>query len=133
MSDERFSAAACHDIAEKMGYNLGLAFTHLWLSGFDKCLENLKDALFYLERADKQTHPIPHVTGEAFREHMADRKMIFNRPSPWCESVRYAMAAICDMCSNPAIAESSRLSLRAIQCVKTAIDDENCLGRAMEA
>jgi hypothetical protein len=58
---------------------------------------------------------------------------VFNRPSPWCESVRYAMAAICDLCANPLLAERSRLTLRIVQCVQTAIDDQNCMGRQLEA
>jgi hypothetical protein len=59
--------------------------------------------------------------------------MIFNRPSPWCESVRYAMAAICDLCASESIAERARLTERAIMCVKTAIEDDKCMGRQLEA
>jgi hypothetical protein len=113
------------EIAEYMGFNLGTAFVALWEG-------RLAVALQHLERFDKQANPVPRIGPSFFREVMAVKKPIFNRPSPWCESVRFAMACICDLCANPEIKEACRLTARAIQCVKTAIDDDECMGRAME-
>jgi hypothetical protein len=123
---EHPSGVKVDDIAEYMGFNLGTAFVALWEG-------ELERALHYIERYDSQRGPIPHMPGCEFRAVIDSRKMIFNRPSPWCESVRYAMAAICDLCANHIIVERSRLTLRIIQCVKTAIDDQECMGRQLEA
>jgi hypothetical protein len=122
---EHPSGNKCNEIAEYMGFNLGTAFTALWDGELEK-------ARLHLQRAYEQRAPWPQVMGHSFREIMADRRHIFNRPSPWCESVRYALAAICDACTNPQVVESERLIARAIQCVETAIADENCVGRGQE-
>ena len=80
--------------------------------------------LGHLKRFDQQRGPLPTMLGHTFNEIVRPHRGIFHRPSPWCECVRYAMAAICDICGRPEIRESSRLSLRAIQCVETALGDE---------
>jgi hypothetical protein len=128
----------CLAIAECMPFNLGVAFVHLWRSKLEseKPTECLTMALTHLKRFDQQRGPMPMMLGHAFNELVLPNRTIFNRPSPWCECVRYAMAAICDMCAHPEIRERSRLSLRAIQCVETALSDElsNCqeYGRGLE-
>lgn len=128
------SGVQCIEIAEYMGFNLGNAFKYLWRGGLKNsdAIQDYEKALWYLQRFDEQPAPWPQITGHAFREIMATRRQIFNRPSPWCESVRFALAVICDMCANPEVRESSRLILRAISCVKTAIEDEFCQGRGQE-
>lgn len=127
------SGVECIEIAEYMGFNLGNAFKYLWRCGLkDSSVQDLEKALWYVRRFDAQRHPVPQVSGLAFREIMETRRQIFNRPSPWCESVRHALAAICDLCANPEIRESSRLTLKIIRCVEQAIEDERCLGRGQE-
>lgn len=120
------SGVECVEIAEYMGFNLGTAFTALWH-------DDLAKALLHLERHDHQPHPIPRVCPAMFREVMATRREVFNRPSPWCEPVRHAMAAVCDLAAQPEIKEACRLTAKAVMCVKTAIDDDNCIGRGQEA
>jgi hypothetical protein len=114
------------EIAEYMGFNLGTAFVALWEGELEK-------ALTHLQRLDRQPYPLPRVGPMTFREIMSARRHVFNRPSPWCEPVRYAMAALCDLGANPDIKEASRLTARAIQCIKTAIEDDKCMGRGLEA
>jgi hypothetical protein len=132
--NEHPSGVECIEIAEYMGFNLGNAFKYLWRAGLKvDCLEDLKKALWYLQRYDEQRQPAPRISGFDFREIMFTRRHVFSRPSPWCESIRYALAAICDLCANPEIAEASRLTKRAISCVETAIEDERCyMGRGLE-
>lgn len=120
------SGVKVEEVAEYMCFNLGTAFVALWEGQLERALE-------YVERYDHQRGPIPHMSGIEFRAVVEHKKAIFNRPSPWCESVRYAMAAICDLCANHILVERSRLTLRIIDCVKTAIADENCMGRQLEA
>ena len=102
------SGVECIEIAEYMGFNIGNAFKYLWRGGLKKttsAVEDYRKALWYLRRADEQRAPWPQVSGPAFREIMEARRQIFNRPSSWCESVRYALAAICDLCANPDVRE----------------------------
>jgi hypothetical protein len=113
------------EIAEYMGFNLGTAFVALWEGELEK-------ALTHLQRLDRQPYPLPHVGPMTFREIMAVRRHVFNRPSPWCEPVRYAMAALCNMCASEHFGEKARISKQVIGCVETAIADEKCMGRAME-
>lgn len=128
------SGVECIEIAEYMGFNLGNAFKHLWRGGLKEtgALQDYEKALWYLQRAYEQRAPWPQVLGFSFREIMEPRKQIFNRPSPWCECVRQALAAICDACARPEVREAERIIRRAIQCVETAIADEQCLGRGLE-
>lgn len=129
------SGVECIEIAEYMGFNLGNAFKYLWRGGLKNtsAVEDYRKAMWYLRRYDEQRGPLPQVQPSVFREIMGNRRRIFNRPSPWCESVRFALGAICDLSTNPTLGERSRLTLRAIQCVETAITDEECLGRGQEA
>jgi hypothetical protein len=113
------------EIAEYLGFNLGAAFVALWDGELEK-------ALFHLERYDNQRQPCPRVGPMMFREIMLPRKRIFNRPSPWCEPVRHALACICDLGASPDIKDASRITGRAIQCIKTAIEDDKCIGRGQE-
>lgn len=124
----------CVEIAEYMGFHLGSAFTLLWEGGFDgrNAEASYEKALDHLKRSYTQRAPWPQLQGHSFREIMQNRRHIFNRPSPWCESVRYALAAICDACANPEVRDSERIIRRAIQCVETALADERCMGRGME-
>jgi hypothetical protein len=108
-----------------MGYHLGSAFVALWEG-------RLETALEHLERQDKQYAPMPFLPGHAFRSNTESFRVIFNRPSPWCEPVRYAMAAICNMCASERFGEKARLAKQAIQCVRQAIEDDKCMGRGLE-
>lgn len=119
------SGIKAEDIAEYMTFNLGQAFTALWNGELEKALE-------YMERHDSQRGPIPMIPGMEFRIVVEPKKIIFNRPSPWCEPVRYAIAALCDLCSSGIIAERSRLTLRIIGCIKTAIEDDKCMGQGLQ-
>lgn len=112
--------------AEYMGFNLGSAFVALWK-------DDLEPALASLERYYEQRGPLPQVEVYAFREATNKYRAVFNRPCPWCESIRFAMAIICDLCASPSFGERGRLCERAIMCVKTAIADNECRGRGMEA
>jgi hypothetical protein len=128
------SGVECIEIAEYMGFNLGNAFKYLWRGGLKDgdATQDYEKALWYLRRFDEQMQPAPHTAPAVFREIMATRRKVFNRPSPWCESIRFALAAMCDLCCNPEVAESERLTGRAIRCVETALADERCLGRGIE-
>lgn len=128
------SGVECIEIAEYMGFNLGNAFKYLWRGGLknSSASQDYEKALWYLRRFDEQRGPVPQVDSAGFREIMSVRRHVFNRPSPWCESIRFALAAICDVCSTDNIAERSRLVLRSIQCVEQAISDEQCYGRGQQ-
>ena|SRR5690349_524392 len=128
------SGVECIEIAEYMGFNLGNAFKYLWRAGLkaEDSTQDLEKALWYLRRFDEQKHPIPRIGPSFFREVMATRRQIFNRPSPWCESVRHSLAAICDLCSNPEIKDACRLTAKAIRCTEQALEDERCLGRGQQ-
>jgi hypothetical protein len=54
------SGVKADDIAEYMGFNLGMAFTALWEG-------ELERARHYVERYDSQRGPLPHVPGYDFR------------------------------------------------------------------
>jgi hypothetical protein len=112
-------------IAEHMGYHVGTAFVALWEG-------RLEEALHHLKRHDAQRAPLPGLPAHLFRAHTLDYRIIFNRPSPWCEPVRFAIAAICNMCAAEQFSERSRLTERAIMSIETAIADEKCMGRGME-
>jgi hypothetical protein len=120
------SGVECIEIAEYMGFNLGNAFKYLWRAGLknEDARQDLDKGLWYLRRAYEQRAPWPQVPGACFREIMDPRRHIFNQPSPWCESVRHALCSICNACANPEVRESERLIRRAIQCVETALQDE---------
>jgi hypothetical protein len=123
----------CFEIAEYMPFNLGSAFALLWHGGMrqDDATGDLQMALEFLHRFENQRYPIPSMPPMHFRTMMMGKRGIFNRPSPWCESVRHALAAMCDICSSDEIREKCRLTVKAIACVKQALEDERCLGRAM--
>jgi hypothetical protein len=114
-----------HQLAENMGYHLGSAFVALWNG-------NLDTALDHLTRYDNQRAPLPAVHEHVFRMQTGSYRVIFSRPSPWCEPVRFAMAAICNMCASEHYSEKLRLCTRAIMSVKTAIEDDKCVGRGLE-
>lgn len=122
----QYRGVSAHDFAEHMGYHLGSAFVALWNDDLDAALE-------HLEKQDKQYAPMPFLPGAAFRCRTEGYRVIFGRPSPWCEPVRYAMAAICNMCASEHFGEKARLAKRAIESVKTAIQDKQHMGRQLEA
>lgn len=119
------SGIEAYQLAEYMGYHLGSAFVALWEGRLEAALDHLK-------LSDKQTAPLPGVQGHLFRLHTERFRVIFNRPSPWCEAVRFAMAAICNMCASEHFGEQARISVQAILSVETAIADEKCVGRGQE-
>lgn len=119
------SGIESQQIAEHMGYHVGTAFVALWEG-------RLEEALEHLTRHDAQRAPLPGLPPHLFRAHTTDLKVIFNRPSVWCEPVRFAMAAICNMCAAEQFGERCRLTERAIMCIKTAIEDDKCIGRGQE-
>ena len=131
------SGVECIEIIEHMTFNLGNAMKYLWRGGLKNtdATQDLEKALWYLRRSFENDTAFLTVIGPAamhFREIMADRKHIFNRPSPWCEPIRNAIAAICDIHAGRDVRERIRLTERAIMCVETAIADERCMGRGME-
>lgn len=128
------SGVECIEIVEYMGFNLGNAFKYLWRGGLKEigALQDYEKALWYLQRAYEQQAPWPQISGSTFIEIMSSRKKIFNRPSPWCECVRQALAAICNACAFTEVRQSELAVRRAIQCVETAIADEQCMGRGLE-
>lgn len=131
------SGVECIEIIEHMTFNLGNATKYLWRGGLkvvgDAC-QDYQKALWYLQRSHENDTAFL-VAGQAamhFESIMFPRKCIFNRPSPWPEPIRNAIAAICDLHTGRSIQERIRLTDRAIACVKQAIADDRCLGRGME-
>jgi hypothetical protein len=126
----------CIEIVEHMTFNLGTALALLWNAGdYGRPAEkDLEQALWHLQRSNDHDTAFL-LAGQAamhFQSVMRGRKMIFNRPSPWCEAIRNAIAAICDMHAGRTIRERIRLTDRATMCIKQAIEDERCLGRGQE-
>lgn len=130
------SGVECIEIIEHMTFNLGNAMKYLWRGGLkvSDATQDFEKGLWYLRRSYEQDTAFLTI-GPAtmhFREIMSSRKQIFNRPSPWCEPIRNAIAAICDLHSGHEVRERIRLTERAIMCVETAIADERCYGRGIE-
>lgn len=126
------------EIAEHMTLNMGTAFIYGWrYNQKGTPAEDLKKMLWFLRR--QQTFRGPslvsgHVFQRIFREDvMEPRKHIFNRPSPWCEPVRHALAGMCDWHTSTSEGERDILLKRVIRCVETAIEDECCFdGRSLQ-
>lgn len=118
------------EIAEHMTLCLGTAFIYGWrynLKGTP--LEDLQKMRWWLlrEQAFQGVSSVTYPAAQAFfRTVMEPRRHAFNRPSPWCEPVRHALAAICDWHAADKLDERNRLLKRAIQCIDTAIADECC-------
>jgi hypothetical protein len=130
------SGVECGEISWQMTAALCQAFQYGWRY-YEKGdpAKDLRKMLFYVNK-ERQASMIFLVDQPAYREHfreiMATRQRVFNRPSPWCESVRHAMAAICDYHCAADPAERDRLLAKAVRCLEQAITDEECLGRGME-
>jgi hypothetical protein len=124
----------CIAIAECLGFNLGKAFEHLWHGGLDARdpRHDYEQALWFLKRYDQQATPLPRLRWVDFRERTGHYRRVFDRPSPWCEPIRYALVAICNIAATDSVVEQSRLTLQAIRCIETALSDLNCMGRGME-
>lgn len=129
------------EIAEHMSFNLGGAFQRGWSYHKGNALDNLKNMLRHVEReiARLATHDYSDWlhSDPGFRRDfqalMAERGHAFNRPSPWCEPVRHALAAICDYYCQASPTERDRLLAKVKRCLQTAIEDECCFdGRAMQ-
>ncbi len=129
------SGVECIEVVEHMGFNLGSAFKYGWRY-YAKAdpLEDLRKMLYYVEREiDRQKvrgfsdwlHSDPGGR-KVFAGEMECRKAIFNRPSPWCESVRHTMAAICEYHRTPSESERWRLLDKARRCLQQAVEDESC-------
>ncbi|HLP67795.1 MAG TPA: hypothetical protein VK181_09775 [Rhizobium sp.] len=126
------------EIAEHMVLTLGTAFIYGWRYNMKGTpLEDLRKMRWWLLRQQEHNAQLPWPSASQagyFRgEVMPSRKHAFNRPSPWCEPVRHALAALCDWHSTESITERGRLLSKAIQCIDTAIADECCFdGRSMQ-
>jgi len=130
------SGVECGEISWEMTATLCQAFQYGWRY-YEKGdpAKDLRKMLFYVRREQKApTFFLLDSPGyrHHFREVMATRKHVFSRPSPWCESVRHAMAAICDYHCAETQLERERLLNKAVQCLETAISDEECMGRGLE-
>lgn len=130
------SGVECGEISWQMTPALCQAFQYGWRY-YEKGdpAKDLRKMLFYVNKEADQ--PMLFLVDQpAYREHFAavmeTRKHIFNRPNVWCESVRHAMAAICEYHRTAAFAERSRLLAKAARCLAQAIEDEDCLGRGLE-
>lgn len=130
------SGVECGEISWQMTAALCQAFQYGWRY-YEKGdpAKDLRKMLFYVNK-ERQAPMIFLVDQPAYREHfreiMATRRHVFNRPNPWCECVRHAMAAICDYHCADAPAERERLLRKAAQCLEVAISDEECMGRGLE-
>ena len=129
------SGIQCVEISRHMTSALGQAFQYGWRY-YAKAnpLEDLRKMLWWI-RDQRENSAVFLVCDPAFRNFfelhvMAPRKHIFNRPSPWCESVRHAMACICDFHRTANSTERNRLLAKAERCLLTAIGDEECLSQA---
>ena len=126
------SGVECGEISWHMTAALCQAFQYGWrYHEKGDPAKDLKKMLFYVRKEADQ--PMLFLVDQAaYREHFATimepRKTIFNRPSPWCESVRHAMAAICEYHRTANPGERKRLLDKAERCLLTAIADEECLG-----
>jgi hypothetical protein len=121
------SGVECIEIMEHMTCNLGNAFKYGWrYQEKGDPVENLKKMLWYLKRAEE--HDTPHLFTEHHalffrKEVMHPRLRVFQRPSPWAEPVRVALAALCDMHAGADIVERVQLTDKIRKCIGTAIDD----------
>jgi hypothetical protein len=131
------SGVECIEINEHMTANLAAAFKYGWRY-YEKGdpVENLRKMLWYVRRSFQHDASFLFSPEHAayFRQDVMtpQRRRIFDRPSPWCEPVRHAMAGICDLHSGANVAERIRIYDKIIKCLGTAIDDEQCMGRAFE-
>jgi hypothetical protein len=132
------SGVECGEISWQMTAALCQAFQYGWRY-HEKAdpAQDLRKMLFYVNK--ERQAPMHFLVGcreyrDHFREIMATRQHVFKRPSPWCESVRHAMAAICDYHCTAHPDERDRLLHKAAQCLEVAIEDEECLnyGRGIE-
>jgi hypothetical protein len=130
------SGVECGEISWQMTAALCQAFQYGWRY-YEKGdpAKDLRKMLFYVRK--EQDQPMHFLVAcreyrDHFRAVMASRGHVFNRPSPWCESVRHAMAAICNYHCSESADERDRLLRRAVQCLETAITDEECVGRGLE-
>jgi hypothetical protein len=130
------SGVECGEISWQMTAALCQAFQYGWRY-YEKGdpAKDLRKMLFYVNK--ERQAPMTFLVGDFayrchFREIMATRGHIFNRPSPWCESVRHAMIAICNYHGAAGPVGRDRLLHRAAQCLETAITDEECMGRGLE-
>lgn len=128
------NGVTCVEIAECLGYNLGNAFTCLWIAGrpSGSTRTHLEGALDFLRRYDNQQAPLPGVKPHVFREIMATRRQVFNRPSPWPCPILFGLAAICNLAASPSLAERAALTRRAMQCVEQAITDLDDMGEGLK-
>lgn len=130
------SGVECGEISWQMTPALCQAFQYGWRY-YEKedAAKDLRKMLFYVLK--ELEAPMHFLVGcREYRDHfrdevMATRQHVFNRPSPWCESVRHAMAAICDYHCAAEAAERDRLLIKAGRCLQTAIADEECIGRSL--
>lgn len=126
------SGVECGEISWQMTAALCQAFQYGWrYYEKENPAQDLRKMLFYVRK--EQEAPMlflldRHDYREHFRALMAERKHVFYRPSPWCESVRHAMAAICGYhCADHQV-DRDRLLKKAAMCLETAIADEDCAG-----
>lgn len=126
------SGVECGEISWQMTPALCQAFQYGWRY-YEKGdpAKDLRKMLFYVRKeADQPMHFL--VANFEYRRHFAavmePRKHIFNRPSPWCEPVRHAMAAICEYHRTGNEGERARLLDKAARCLEQAISDEDCSG-----
>ena len=126
------------EIAEHMTLTMGTAFIYGWRYNMKGTpLEDLRKMRWWLLRQKEHGRALPRpdaTSARLFREDvMPSRKHAFNRPSPWCEPVRLALACLCDWHAASSDAECDRLLTKAIQCIDTAITDECCFdGRGLQ-
>jgi hypothetical protein len=129
------SGVECGEISWQMTPALCQAFQYGWRY-YEKedAAKDLRKMLFYVNK-EREAPMMYLMDNPEYREHfrklMATRGHVFNRPSPWCESVRHAMAALCNYHCASEPAERDRLLARAAQCLETAIADEECIGRGL--
>lgn len=124
------SGVECGEISWQMTAALCQAFQYGWrYHEKEDPAKDLRKMLFYINK-ERQAPMLFLVDQPAYREHfaavMADRRHVFNRPSPWCEPVRHAMATICEYHRTANPGERDRLLAKAARCIETAIGDEDC-------
>jgi len=119
------SGVECGEISWQMTAALCQAFQYGWrYHEKGDPVKDLNKMLFYVRYERK--NPLSLLVGQPlfrahFREVMVNRRHVFNRPSPWCEPVRHAMAALCDYHCAESTGERDRLLDRAEKCILTAI------------
>jgi hypothetical protein len=122
------------EIAEHMTLCLGTAFIYGWrYNQKGTPLEDLRKMRWFMVRQQDHDAGAAYHSAEHFALVTVDKRKVFDRPSPWCEPVRHALAALCNWHATNYAPERDRLLKRAIQCVDTAIQDECCYdGRALQ-